>query len=259
MWAHFSSFSGFLRMASRPSGVSTNCTAQLGVICKFTEGALHPTVYGIEEDIKQYRSPYGTSRDTTSRTELRSACIPACVPLPGCCLGDPPIREAVDIKQFGRSLFSLPLDKIPSLSLGRIPGMWTQVMALHLLSGILMESLGGNAWLLLWRPTFNDYWNCTVSLMHSWHGNFPPRMSPGCLCSFQHLDLHLCPLLIFHALPFTYEEVDCFPSAPQLEPRWRVLMVAIPNCIRSVVMTVGPDIHNFHRFFSNVLPIKTNV
>ena len=24
--------------------------------------------------------------------------------------------------------------------------MWTQVLALHLLSGILMESLGGNAW-----------------------------------------------------------------------------------------------------------------
>ncbi|KAK4816767.1 hypothetical protein QYF61_022765 [Mycteria americana] len=40
-----------------------NCTTQLGVICKFVEGALDPTVCVTDEDIKQ--SKYGPLRDTT--------------------------------------------------------------------------------------------------------------------------------------------------------------------------------------------------
>ncbi|KAK4829697.1 hypothetical protein QYF61_006072 [Mycteria americana] len=36
-----------------------NCITQLGVICKLAEGALNPTVYVIDEDIKQYWSQYG--------------------------------------------------------------------------------------------------------------------------------------------------------------------------------------------------------
>ena len=40
-------------------------TTQLGVICRLAEGALHPTVYIIDEDIKQYQSQYGPLRDTT--------------------------------------------------------------------------------------------------------------------------------------------------------------------------------------------------
>ncbi|GAB0205392.1 cAMP-dependent protein kinase inhibitor alpha [Grus japonensis] len=31
-----------------------NCTTQLGGVCKLAEGALNPTVYVIDEDIKQY-------------------------------------------------------------------------------------------------------------------------------------------------------------------------------------------------------------
>ncbi|KAK4831208.1 hypothetical protein QYF61_016045 [Mycteria americana] len=50
-----------LWMASRPSGVSP----QLGVACKLAEGALDPTVYVTDEDIKQYWSQYRPLRDTT--------------------------------------------------------------------------------------------------------------------------------------------------------------------------------------------------
>ncbi|KAK4833081.1 hypothetical protein QYF61_027743 [Mycteria americana] len=42
-----------------------NRTTQLGVICKLAEGALDPTVYVNDEDIKQYWSQYGPLRDTT--------------------------------------------------------------------------------------------------------------------------------------------------------------------------------------------------
>ncbi|PKU42935.1 hypothetical protein llap_6755 [Limosa lapponica baueri] len=35
-----------------------NCTTQLGIICKLAEGALNPTVYAIDENIKQYWSQY---------------------------------------------------------------------------------------------------------------------------------------------------------------------------------------------------------
>ncbi|KAK4829013.1 hypothetical protein QYF61_001769 [Mycteria americana] len=42
-----------------------NCSTQLGVVCKLAEGALDPTVYVIDEDIKQYWSQYGPLRDTT--------------------------------------------------------------------------------------------------------------------------------------------------------------------------------------------------
>ena len=36
-----------------PSLRCVNCTAQLGVICKLAESALNPTVYVMDEDIKQ--------------------------------------------------------------------------------------------------------------------------------------------------------------------------------------------------------------
>ena len=52
------------------------------------------------------------------------------------------------------------------------------------------------------------------------HENFPPTTSPACLCSFQRLHLHLCPLLIFHALPFTYEEVDRNTSGERFSSGW---------------------------------------
>ncbi|KAK4829865.1 hypothetical protein QYF61_007257 [Mycteria americana] len=48
-----------------PSLRHVNCTTQLGVTCKLAEGALDPTVYVIDEDIKQYWSQYGPLRDTT--------------------------------------------------------------------------------------------------------------------------------------------------------------------------------------------------
>ena len=48
-----------------PSLRCVNRTTQLGVICKLAEGALDPTVYVIDEDIKQYWSQYGPLRDTT--------------------------------------------------------------------------------------------------------------------------------------------------------------------------------------------------
>ncbi|KAK4817066.1 hypothetical protein QYF61_027095 [Mycteria americana] len=48
-----------------PSLRRVNCTTQLGVIYKFAEGALDPTVYVIDEDIKQYWSQYRPLRDTT--------------------------------------------------------------------------------------------------------------------------------------------------------------------------------------------------
>ncbi|KAK4828118.1 hypothetical protein QYF61_023916 [Mycteria americana] len=48
-----------------PSLGHVNHTIQLGVVCKLAEGALDPTVYVIDEDIKQYWSQYGLLRDTT--------------------------------------------------------------------------------------------------------------------------------------------------------------------------------------------------
>ncbi|KAK4824943.1 hypothetical protein QYF61_021631, partial [Mycteria americana] len=42
-----------------------NHTTQLGVVCKFAEGALDPTVCVIDEDINQYWSQHGPLRDTT--------------------------------------------------------------------------------------------------------------------------------------------------------------------------------------------------
>ncbi|KAK0679652.1 MA2A1 mannosidase, partial [Pygoscelis papua] len=42
-----------------PSLWHVNRSTQLGVNCKLAEGALNPTVYVIDEDIKQYRSQYG--------------------------------------------------------------------------------------------------------------------------------------------------------------------------------------------------------
>ncbi|KAK4830027.1 LOW QUALITY PROTEIN: hypothetical protein QYF61_008365 [Mycteria americana] len=41
-----------------PSLKHVNRTTQLGVVCKLAEGALNPTVYVIDEDIKQYWSQY---------------------------------------------------------------------------------------------------------------------------------------------------------------------------------------------------------
>ncbi|KAK4825246.1 hypothetical protein QYF61_025645, partial [Mycteria americana] len=48
-----------------PSLRRVNCTTQLGVACKLAEGALDPTVYVIDGDIKQYWSHYRPLRDTT--------------------------------------------------------------------------------------------------------------------------------------------------------------------------------------------------
>ncbi|KAK4822199.1 hypothetical protein QYF61_011840 [Mycteria americana] len=42
-----------------------NHTTQLGVTCKLAEGALHPTVYVIDENIEQHWSQYRPLRDTT--------------------------------------------------------------------------------------------------------------------------------------------------------------------------------------------------
>ena len=42
-------------------------STQLGVICKFSEGALNPTVCVIDKDIKQYWSEYGPLWDTGCR------------------------------------------------------------------------------------------------------------------------------------------------------------------------------------------------
>ncbi|KAK4816042.1 hypothetical protein QYF61_011050 [Mycteria americana] len=53
-----------------PSLRHVNCTTQLGVICKLAEGALDPTVYVIDEVIKQYWSQYRPLRDTTRRSEM---------------------------------------------------------------------------------------------------------------------------------------------------------------------------------------------
>ncbi|KAK4827038.1 hypothetical protein QYF61_013222 [Mycteria americana] len=48
-----------------PSLRCVNCTTQLGVVHKLAEGALDPTVYVIDEDIKQYWSQYRSLKDTT--------------------------------------------------------------------------------------------------------------------------------------------------------------------------------------------------
>ncbi|KAK4818966.1 LOW QUALITY PROTEIN: hypothetical protein QYF61_022633 [Mycteria americana] len=48
-----------------PSLRCVNHTTQLGVVCKLAEGALDPTAYAVDEDIKQYWSQYGPLRDTT--------------------------------------------------------------------------------------------------------------------------------------------------------------------------------------------------
>ncbi|PKU35452.1 hypothetical protein llap_14244 [Limosa lapponica baueri] len=40
-------------------------TTELGVCIKLAKGALDPTVYVIDEDIKQFWSQYGPLRDTT--------------------------------------------------------------------------------------------------------------------------------------------------------------------------------------------------
>ena len=48
-----------------PSLRRVNRTTQLGVLCKFAEGALDATVYVIDEDTKQYWSQYEPLRDAT--------------------------------------------------------------------------------------------------------------------------------------------------------------------------------------------------
>ncbi|KAK4806258.1 hypothetical protein QYF61_013402 [Mycteria americana] len=78
---------------------SINCTTQLGVFCKLAEGALNPTVYVVDEDIKQDWSQYGPLRDTTrywfplghwaiDRNSLDAAIQP--IPYP---LNSPPIKS----------------------------------------------------------------------------------------------------------------------------------------------------------------------
>ncbi|KAK4816205.1 hypothetical protein QYF61_012670 [Mycteria americana] len=54
-----------VRLDGIPSNKRINCTTQLGVICKFAEGALNPTIYVINEEIKYYLSQYEPLRDTT--------------------------------------------------------------------------------------------------------------------------------------------------------------------------------------------------
>ncbi|KAK4822416.1 hypothetical protein QYF61_015163 [Mycteria americana] len=48
-----------------PSLRRVSRTTQVGVICKLAEGALDPSVYVVDEDIKQCCSQYGPLRDTT--------------------------------------------------------------------------------------------------------------------------------------------------------------------------------------------------
>ncbi|KAK4830385.1 hypothetical protein QYF61_010612 [Mycteria americana] len=48
-----------------PTLTHVNRTTQLGVVCKFVDGGLDPTVYVTDEDIKQYWSQYTLLRDTT--------------------------------------------------------------------------------------------------------------------------------------------------------------------------------------------------
>lgn len=48
-----------------PSFCHINHTTHLGVICKLAEGALNPTIYVVEENIKQYQSKDRPLRDTT--------------------------------------------------------------------------------------------------------------------------------------------------------------------------------------------------
>ncbi|KAK4822945.1 hypothetical protein QYF61_023445 [Mycteria americana] len=56
-----------------PSFRHVNCTTQLGVICKLAEGALDPTLYIIDEDIKQYWSQITDKgiTDTTTTSNIR--------------------------------------------------------------------------------------------------------------------------------------------------------------------------------------------
>ena len=61
--AQSSSLSKTLWMASLPSK-KISCTTQLGVISKLAGRALNPTIYVINEDIKQYWSQYGPQRDS---------------------------------------------------------------------------------------------------------------------------------------------------------------------------------------------------
>ncbi|GAB0180776.1 cAMP-dependent protein kinase inhibitor alpha [Grus japonensis] len=60
-----------------PSLRCVNCTTQLGVICKLAECALDPTVYVIDEDIKQYWSQYRPLRDTTCHIVIMTLGIPS--------------------------------------------------------------------------------------------------------------------------------------------------------------------------------------
>ncbi|PKU36589.1 hypothetical protein llap_13111 [Limosa lapponica baueri] len=62
-WAHLSSLSRPLCMASLPSSMLT--APQLGVISNLAEGVLNPTVHVADKDVKQHQSQYRPLRNTT--------------------------------------------------------------------------------------------------------------------------------------------------------------------------------------------------
>ena len=134
--------------------------------------------------------------------------------------------------------------------------------------------VGGDAGCSCWDA---DYLAAAVFLSSVWLAGHPLRFLS--LLQVQCLPLCLLPAVIRHCtslLSWTQNTVPlppllsnkyrkqmvtphCFSWAPQLEPRRRVLMLATPACIRSVAMTVGPDICNFQVFFKQYWPIKPNV
>jgi len=60
-----------------PSFCCTNCTAQLGAVCKLAEGALNPTAHVIDKDVKERWSQDGPLWDNTCGQHLL---VPAWIP-----------------------------------------------------------------------------------------------------------------------------------------------------------------------------------
>ncbi|PKU40440.1 solute carrier family 22 member 7- hypothetical protein [Limosa lapponica baueri] len=63
-WAHVSSLS--IPLDDILSLWCMDNTTQLGLICKFADGALNTSVYVIDKNVKEYWSQHGPVRDTTS-------------------------------------------------------------------------------------------------------------------------------------------------------------------------------------------------
>ena len=129
-------------------------------------------------------------------------------------------------------------------------------------------------WMVMWGAAAEmqiDYLAAAVFLTSVWLACHPLKWVPS-LLQVQCLSLCLLPGANRHCtnlLSWTQNTVPflsllsnkyrkqmvaphCFSWAPQLEPRWRVVMAAVPDWIRLMVMSVGPDICNFHIFFKRV-------